>query len=479
MKKYFKKILYCSVFTGLFLFSFNVYADEVAVSSKKTIENPDVNSMVSMELNSYDEKSDSLLDSWNSTGIDLYEALAQTHKNNPTLLSDRAEFLAVKEQLPQAQAGFKPSLNANAGVTYTDTNTEGQNLFTSDGGNTAKSLGITAEQPLFRGGRTLSEIKSANAFIAAKRAQTFANEQEILLQAITAYLDVMLNQASLELTKNNKSLIELELKQAQARFNVGEITRTDVAQAEARLALAGAKLTEVEGDLSNAKSVYQEIIGSQPDVSSMELPAPVFELPETKDKAMRLAELQNLDVIFAENVEIAAQYDVDSTFGELLPQISATGSLGKDYSPSSFVKEQDSLSLGVTATIPLYQSGATRSRLRQVKKVANQRFLEVYEVKNQARREAATNFSLWNSAKAEIDSRKLQVKATSIAREGVHYEAEFGERTTLDVLDANQELLNAQLDLIKSQYNEVVARFSLAKTLGMLTPKNLDLYEDR
>ena len=441
--------------------------------------NPAAVSKISQSLSENVQESAGLLSAWEKTDVHMYEVLEQTYNNNPTLLARRAEFMAVKEQLPQAQSGFKPSINGSAGVTYTNLETDGQNFGASDGGNTSKNLGVTLDQPLFKGGSTLANIKAANAVIAAQKALTYSSEQNVMLEAVTAYVDVMLSQASLELTQNNMSLIELELRQSQARFDVGELTRTDVAQAKARLALAESNLTQAKGDLNSNIALYQEITGNAPHIDDMALPIGVLELPESKEEAMRLAELQNLLVILAENNEIAAQYDIDSVFGELLPQLSATGSLGRDYTPSSFVDEQDSLVLGVKATLPLYQSGATRSRLRQAKQVANQRFLEVHEVKNEVRREAATNYSLWQTAKAEIKSRKAQVDAATIAREGVQFEAEFGERTTLDTLDANQELLNAQLDLIKSQRNEVVTRFSLAKTLGMLTPQNLDLYEDR
>ncbi|NQZ14191.1 MAG: TolC family outer membrane protein [Alphaproteobacteria bacterium] len=425
------------------------------------------------------EESVNLLGAWEELGFDLYDALDQTYQNNPSLLSKRAEFMAIKERLPQARSGLKPTINAEAGVNYTNLETEGQNFGNSDGGNTAKNFGITVSQPLFKGGSTYANIKAANAVIAAQAASLRSSEQTILLQAVTAYMDVMRNKATLQLTKNNMDLIARELEQSIVRFDVGEVTQTDVSQARARHALAQAQLTQAEGNLNSAIAVYEEVVGHKPDLDKLSLPETIFELPETKDEAMRLAELQNFSVILAENTEIAAQYDVDSTFGELLPQISATGSLGRNYDPSDFIEEQDQIALGVTASIPLYQSGATRSRLRQAKQVANQRFLEVVDIKNQVRSEAASNYASWQTAKAEIESRKAQVDASTLAREGVHYEAELGERTTLDTLDANLELLNAQLDLITAQRNEVVARFSLAQTLGLLTPQGLDLNEDR
>lgn len=467
-----KKTLQVTVIICIFsFFPFHAYAQKN--------EDSTTSSELSQSLNSNVEQSLSVLNAWQNTDIDMYNALRQAYTNNPTLLARRAEFIAVKEELPLAQAGFQPSVNADADVTYTNVETDGQNFGNSDGGNTSKTIGVTLDQPLFRGGTTLANIKAANAIIAAQKAAVYAAEQQVMSDAVTAYMDVMYANAALELTKNNKNLIERELEQAQARFDVGELTRTDVAQAKARLSLAEASMTQAQGDLRSQLAVYEEIIGNKPDLKAMALPASVLKLPAQKEEAMQLAALSNLSVIIAENVEIAAQHDVDSTFGELLPQVSAVGSLARNYTPSSFVDEQDRAVLGIQASIPLYQSGATRSRLRQAKQVANQRFLEVYDVKNQARREAATNLANWNSAQAEIESRKAQVEAASIAREGVHYEAEFGERTTLDTLDANQELLNAQLDLIAAYRNEVVARFALANTLGLLTPQNLDLYEDR
>lgn len=468
MKYHIKKALYLTVFAGALCAPYTAYAD---------VDDPMSISGLSESLKQNVEESVNLLAAWEKNGFDLYDALDQTYQNNPSLLSRRAEYMSVKERLPQARAGLLPDINGQAGVTYTNIDGSGSGAFDSD--NTTKNAGVTVSQPLFSGGSTLADIKAANAVIAAQAASLRSSEQDILLDAVTAYMDVMQNKATLELTKNNMAVIARELEQAQARFDVGEVTQTDVSQAKARHALAEAQMTQAQGNLNSAVAVFEEVVGSRPNLDTMILPETIFELPESKDEAMRLAELQNFSVILAENTEIAAQHDVDSTFGELLPQISATGSLGRDYDPSDTIDEQDTLSVGITASIPLYQSGATRSRLRQAKQVANQRFLEVMDVKNQVRSQAASNFATWQTAKAEIVSRKAQVDASTLAREGVHYEAEFGERTTLDTLDANLELLNAQLDLITAQRNEVVARFTLARTLGLLTPQGLDLNEDR
>jgi len=455
---YIKKMLQVFVFALCLTLSQDVFAQAVSLSPNAQILNDNV------------AESAELLEAWSNQSDHLTRQLMQAYETNPFLQSKRAEYEAVKENLPQAQAGFLPDINAEAGINYSNVETEGQNFGNADGGQTSKNLGLTLDQPLFRGGSTLANIKGANAVVAAQRAALIAATQDFFVRAVTAYIDTMRSHADLMLNQNNLTLNERELAQAEARFEVGELTRTDVAQARARLSLAQSQVTLAQGSLDSAIAVYEELFGVLPELGVLALPNTALDLPQSLSDVQARAVLYNLDVIIAENNEIAASYDVDSFFGALLPQITARGSFGRDYTPSAFVDEQDRTNVGIVASIPLYQSGTTRSQLRQSKHVASQRLLEVGDAKNQARRQAAADFASLQSAKAEIASRKAQVEASRIAREGVQLEAEFGERTTLDALDANQELLSAQLSLIDAYRNEIVARYNLARTLGLLTP---------
>lgn len=413
-----------------------------------------------------------IFDDLDRTNDGLYEALDLAYENNPTLRAARAELLAVKEQLSQAQSGFKPTITADADVTHTDTDTEGTSFISSDGKNTSKSASLNLSQPLFRGGSTVANISQAKNIITAQNLSLSAVEQGILYDTAVAYMNVLRDKAILGLNENNRLLVSRELEQAQNRFIVGELTRTDVSQSEARLANAEAEVINAHGNYKSTIAIYKQIVGSPPSID-MGYPAKTFPLPDSLNQAISIAETNNRQVLQAKFINAAAENSVDSVFGELLPQISAIGRLNKTYDASDFIEEQRQSSIGVSASIPLYQAGATRSRVREAKKRANQRYLQILSARDQAKQETISNWAALKAAQAEIRARRSQIVAARIAREGVHYEIEFGERTTLDALDANQELLNAQVSLVSAKRNEVVARFALGRSLGLLVPQNL------
>ncbi len=418
------------------------------------------------------QESRPIFDDINRSNDILYEALSIAYKNNPTLRAARAELLAVKEQLDQAEAGFKPTITADADITYTDVEEKGSSPISSDGGNTSKSAALNMSQPIFRGGSTFANVSEAKNLITAQGLLLSATEQKILYDAVTAYMNVLRDKAILGLNENNRLLVSKELEQAQNRFTVGELTRTDVAQSEARLAAAEAEVIKAHGNYKSAIAVYRQIVGAPPSID-MGYPVKIFDLPETLPDSLSLAETNNRQVLQAKFINAAAEDKVDSVFGELLPQISAVGRLDKSYDQSDFIDEQRQSSIGLSASIPLYKAGSTRSRVREAKKRANQRYLQILEAQDQAKQETISNWESLKAAQAERKARNSQVQAALIANEGVHYEEEFGERTTLDALDSNQELLNAQVSLVTARRNEVVARFALGQSLGLLVPQNL------
>lgn len=451
------------------ILSFIVLLLPLSAKAQETAESYIADGPISI-LMEHDDRS--ILDSVNTTNESLYEALALAYQNNPTLLAARAELVAVQEQLDQAQAGFKPTITAEADITHTNTDTEGQSFITGDGGNTSKAASLNLNQPLFRGGTTVADIRAAKNTITAQSLSLSATEQGILYDVAVAYMNVLRDKAVLELNQNNRRLVSRELEQAQNRFTVGELTQTDVSQSKARLAEADAAVINANGNYKSAIAVYRRLVGSPPPID-IGYPVQKFVLPKTLEEAINLAETNNRDVLQSKFVTAAAEDNVDSIFGELLPQISAIGKLNKSYDPSDFIEEQRQGAVGITASIPLYQAGSTRSRVREAKKQANQRYLQILEAKNQARQDIISNWEQLEAARAETRARTLQIEAARIAREGVHYETEFGERTTLDSLNANQELLDAQVNYIKAKRGEVVARFALARSLGVLVPQNL------
>lgn len=401
--------------------------------------------------------------------VTLREALQRTYEDNPTLAAARAEFRATEELLPQAQAWWKPVVEATAGITYTDIETDPES--TADG-STEKSVDLSVNQPLWRGGRTVAQTREADNKIIAKQADLLLTHQDILLDAVSAYMNVVRDQALLDLSRSNEEVIGRQLQASRDRFEVGEITKTDVSQSEARLARAQADRIAAQGDLSTSRAVYEQVVGfppgrlAEPDIS---LP-----LPADFDEAVLQADRASPGVLVARYTYRAAEDAVDTVSGELLPEVGLIGRTGRTWDPSPGLLDEETTSVvGVSATVPLYEAGAVRSRIREAKHTADRRYSLIDEARRAARQSATSAWENLAAARAEIVSRQAQVEAAAVAREGVHKEAEVGSRTILDSLDADQEYLDAQVALVTAKRNEVVARFTLAAALGLLTPDTL------
>ena len=402
----------------------------------------------------------------------LFDVLRYAYANNPTILAARAELLATQERLPQAQAGWKPSadLTGEIGRTWIDGNGGGAD------GSTYKTGEITASQPLYRGGRTTAQISSARNAIMAQRAFLMATEQNILLQVVAAYMNVLRDQSLYDLAVNNKDVIARQLDASRARFEVGDVTRTDVSQSEARLAQSEANRVNALGNLRSSIAIYQRVAGLPP--ATLAFPAMTLPIPQTLEASVEMAETYNPNVIAADFLHNAAEEDIDAVFGELLPQVGLFGSYNHTIDPSPGTVDKTTFkAIGISATIPLYEAGSTRSRTRQAKNIARQRLIEVQEAERLARQQAVSSWEDHLAAKAEIQSREAQVEAARVARDGVHKEAELGTRTILDALNADQELLDAESALVTARRNEVVAQFALATSLGLMSPEALGFPE--
>ncbi len=402
----------------------------------------------------------------------LYNIMSYAYKHNPLLQAERAEYNAVKEQLFQASAGFQPTITANGSVEFTDTETKGQNFITSDGGNTSKSASIDLNQPIFTGGTTVANIKQARHTIQAQSYALSFVEQQLLYSVAVAYMDVHQARAVLELNQNNYNVLERELDKASLRFDVGELTRTDVSQARARLAEADAVLILSNSGLKTALAEYKRLVGVDAP-ADIKYPALRFTLPKKRDEAVDLALSNNRQVLQARSVRAASEQGADSILGELLPRVSATGQLSKVYDQSDFVEEQTQGRLGLVTTVPLYQGGVVQSRYREAKKRTTRRALEIKDAENQAQQGVIRVWEDLEAARAELRARQKQLEAARVAYEGVQYEAEYGQRTTLDALNANQAVLDAEVSMTEAQRNEIVAKFALAEVLGILVPQNL------
>ncbi len=408
-----------------------------------------------------------------SAALSLSQALRGAYLNNPSLNAGRADLLATQENLAQAQAGWKPTVIADADVTNSDTDDGGA----SDSNDTSRGVGLSLTQPVYRGGRTAAQSSAARYVIKARAQLLRAQEQDIFERAATAYMDVLRDEALLELRRQNQDLLTRQLKATRDRFEAGELTKTDVSQSEARLAGAEADVIDARGNLNSSRAIFEQVTGISPGVLAQ--PDIRLSTPDKLPDAASQAEEGSPLVLSALNAQKAAEEDVNGIYGELLPQVGFFATVERVYDPpASTSDDRTDRAVGIEASIPLYEAGAVRSRVRQAKHVANSRYMDILDAKRRAREAAVRSWEDLQAARAQINSRKAQVEASRIAQEGVKQEAEFGARSILDALDADQELLDAQVALVVAQRDEVVARFSLLATLGLLTPEILGFAGD-
>ncbi len=405
----------------------------------------------------------------------LLDALAQAYRTNPTLDAARAQLRATNEGVPQALSNWRPSvtLSGSAGQRWQEVEpAAGDEEFTT----TPREARLTVNQPLYRGGRTVAATNRAENEVLAERARLAAVEQQVLLSTAAAFMDVWRDRAVLRLNINNERVLTRQLEASQDRFQVGEITRTDVAQSESRLSRARAQRIQAEGNLSRSEAVYEEFVGELP--GELRAPAPLQGLPGSLDQSVARALEQNPEILTAEFQERAADFSVRETFGELLPELSLAGNVSYNEESTTEDSERKEAAILAQITVPIYQSGFVSSRVRQAKQLASQRRLQIEETNRSVRQEAVSAWEALTTSRAQIASFESQVEAAAIALEGVRQENAVGARTTLDVLDAEQELLDAQVSLVGAQRDEIVAGFQLLSAVGRLNAFELGLPVD-
>lgn len=402
----------------------------------------------------------------------LEHALAAAYQNNPGLLAERARTRATDEAVPQALANWRPSVTVtgNGSRVYTETDSRTGD---SSAKRTSTSLGLSVAENVFQGFRTVNSTRKAENQVLAQRQSLLGVEQNTLLSAATAFMDVVRDQAVLELNINNEQVLRRQLEAAQDRFRVGEITRTDVSQAEARLAGATADRVQAEGTLEASRAQYLNVIGEAP--GKLASPKAITDIPDNRATAIERARSNHPNVLAAEFTEAAGFDDVHRVNGERLPSVDLAGSVNRNYQALSNDVTTVSGSVGLTVTVPLYQKGDVFSRLRAARQTAAQLRSNVDNAKRAEARSATSAWETLVSVRARIKSLRAQIQAAEIALEGVKREAEVGSRTVLDVLDAEQELLNAKVNLVRSERDEVVTSYSLKEAMGELTARNLRL----
>ncbi|WP_211847184.1 TolC family outer membrane protein [Neoroseomonas eburnea] len=429
---------------------------------------------------------------WSQT---LQEALAAAYSNNPTLLAARAQLRAVDENVPQALAGWRPTVVIAGSAGYSDTSlrsqqtvtaqrdqfgnllnpsTAGQpfSLYTDSPRDTA-TLQATVSQPVYRGGRTTASTRRAENQVYGQRARLLATEQQVLLDSVSAYVGVIRDTEVVRLNANNVEVLNRQLQATNERFRVGEITRTDVAQAESRLAGARASLQQAEGNLQSSRAIFVRLIGIEP--TRVQAPPPLVPPVRSQQDAVRIASDNNPTVVAAMFEEAAARDFIDVQFSTLLPQVSVNASAFRLDNQNARGARQTGAQVTANLNVPLYQGGAEHAAVRQARQQAQQARQAVADARRLAAQQATQTWESLRTARAQVESVRAQIRAQEIALDGVQREAIVGSRTTLDVLNAEQELLNARVNLVQALATLINASYQLTASIGRLTARDLGL----
>jgi len=410
-------------------------------------------------------------------------ALVRAYQNNPQLNAQRAQVRFTDENVPQALSGYRPkvAITASAGYQYTDTALNSASGVPGDivrtlnhGTNAPRSVGATVSQTLFNGQQTANRTRAAESQVSSAREGLRVLEQTVLLSAATIYMDYLRDAAIVEVQRSNVRVLEQTLKQTQDRFNVGEVTRTDVAQSEAQLAAGKTQLLTAEANLTTTRANFRRIIGNDPVNLAPGSPVDRF-LPATIARAVELGLTENPNVT-------AAMFGVDVSYlqvkvneGALFPTVTLQTSVQQSYEQTLTVFRSFGASTAVQLSVPVYQGGAEYSLIRQSKETLAQQRLNLEQFRDQTRANVVTAWGQLVAGKAQVASAQAQVTASEIALNGVREEAKAGQRTTLDVLNAQQALVNARVALVTAQHDRVVASYAVLNSVGRLSPQVLNL----
>ncbi|HEX2939461.1 MAG TPA: TolC family outer membrane protein [Rhodopila sp.] len=410
----------------------------------------------------------------------LAEALAEVYSNQPALQAERAKLRSTDESVPTALAGWRPQVVVAGTAGYGDgvsrsfipIGTGFNEAFRTD--RVIATAQATVTQNLYNGGRTHAAINKAKNQVFAERANLIAQEQTSFINTVNAYVGVIQAQQLLALQINNEQVLARQLQATNDRFRVGEITRTDVAQAEAALEGARASRETAEGNLQTARSTFQQYVGVLPPDNLVE-PQPLALPVKGEQEAAAFAARNNPNVINALFNDAAAKDAIDAAFGQLMPQISLQGQTFQQNNAGAPYSQNNGYQVTANVSVPLYQGGSEYAAVRQAKQAEQQTNRLIDDAKRTAVQNAIQAWDTLAAAKAAADSTRAAIRANEIALEGVEREAIVGSRTTLDVLNATQTLLNSRVTLVQNLAQVVTASYSVAVAIGRLTARDLHL----
>jgi outer membrane protein len=391
------------------------------------------------------------------------------------LTAQRAKLRATDEGVPQALSGWRPTVQFTGSIgqvtvsaqpTISGAGSQHEYLM-------PRTLDLNVTQPVFTSGRTAALVRQAEHNVLAQRAQTVATEEQTLFSVAQAYLDVVRDQAVLDLNINNVQVLRRQLEAVNDQFRVGQVTRTDVAQAESRLALATADRQQAEGSLQSSRANYVRVVGHPP--AKLDAPKERPALPATLQEATSLAAANNPNVFLADYTAKAGEDAVRATRGLLGPQLSVVGDLNRQSETVGNGREATEASVLARVTMPLYEAGSVYAQTRAAKQTVSQLRDQLADTRNAAVQAAARDWEQIQALRQRAVSLSSTIRAAEIALEGVRQEAQVGSRTVLDVLNAEQELLVDRVNLVTAQHDLAVIEFDLAQQIGRLTAAELKL----
>ena len=404
----------------------------------------------------------------------LKDVLAYTYENSLTVTAERAGLKAKDETVVQAKSGYRPSIQAEASIGRSHNDqTYATSPASTEYDQTPKNASISFVQPVFSGLTTYNTVQATKNQVRSGRFNLENTEQVTLLDATAVYMDVIRDMAVLDLQVNNEKVLKKHLESYRKRFKAGELTRTDVAQSEARVSGAKANRIAAEGQLEVSKANFFSVVGIEPkdlqDVDDLSV-----KLPETVDQAIDLALKHNPKIRAAHYAEQSALNIVSAKKGALSPSVDIRGAAGKQKEVTQ-LDEADYWQITANLRVPIYQAGSEYAAVREAKQLANQYRILLAKTRQDVRSETTAAWERYQATKAQIQSIKDQIKASKIALEGVIREANVGSRTVLDVLDAEQEHLDNQVSLTKAHREEIVSAFALLSAIGQMNPTDLEL----
>lgn len=409
-------------------------------------------------------------------------ALGRAYTSNPTLNAQRASVRVTNENVPQALSGYRPKITASAdiGASISDASVPGGRGSTSRLG--PRGAGVQIDQNIFDSGKTRGAVSQAESQVLGARATLRNAEQNVLLDAATSYMNVLRDTAILNLNRNNVEVLEEQLRQTRDRFQVGEVTRTDVAQAEARLSSSQSQAILAESNLKTSIARYRQNVGAEPAKLAPGKPVENL-LPKSLPAAVSAALSGHPAIIASLHGVDAAELQVKVTEADLYPVFGVRGLVQQRYDSTVFGDNRTSASVVGTLTVPIYEGGQVYSRTRQAKETAGQRRIEVDTQRDTVRAAVVSAWGSLEASKAQIIAAQAQVQAAETALSGVREEAKVGQRTTLDVLNAQQELVSARSTLVTAQRDRVVASYAVLSAVGRLSAETLkiktDIYDAR